>query len=264
MERLINFRDFGGYPTTDGRRVKTGYLYRSGRVDRASRRDRETLHALGVKTLIDLRSPKERKRAIRLWPGARVVSLPMPFDELTRERLKPLLFRRDVQDAVYDMVEGVYADTVDHSCAQVGALFALLRQPEVYPVLIYCRAGRDRTGFISLIIQLALGVSVEDVTAEYLRSNADLLPQARRAATLLKTLSLGLLSMQSLHAVVASQERYIRAVIGKIEGEYGGVMGYLAQCGVGLEDVTMVKDVLLETSGSLTDLAQIITSSSAS
>ena len=244
MERLINFRDFGGYPTADGRRVRTGYLYRSGHVDQASRRDRETLHALGIKTVIDLRSAKERKRVARLWPGARIVSLPMPFDELTRERLKPLLFRRDVQDAVYDMVESVYADTVDHSCPQVEALFALLRQPEVYPVLVHCRAGRDRTGFVSAVIQLALGVGVEDVVTEYLRSNADLLPQARRAATLLKTLSLGLLSTQSLHAVVASQERYIRAVIGKIEDEYSGIVGYLAHCSVGAETVSTVREVL--------------------
>jgi len=258
MERLINFRDFGGYPTVDGRWVKTGYLYRSGRVDQASRRDRETLHALGIKTLIDLRSPRERKRAIRLWPGARVVSLPMPFDELTRERLKPLLFRRNVQEAVYAMVEGVYADTVAHSCAQVRALFALLQQPEVYPVLIYCRAGRDRTGFISIVIQLALGVATEDIVAEYLRSNASVLPQARRALALFKVLSLGLFPTQSLYALFASQERYARTVIRKIADDYGGIGGYLARCGVNDKDVATVKDAL---SGSLTDLARIITSS---
>jgi len=244
MERLINFRDFGGYSTADGRRVKTGCLYRSGSVDQTSQRDRETLHALGIKTLIDLRSLKERKREARLWPGIRVVSLPMPFDEITRQRLKPLFFRRDVQTVVYDMVESVYLDTVDHSCSQVGVLFSLLQRPDVYPVLIHCRAGRDRTGFISAVIQLALGVSVDDVTAEYLRSNASRLPQIRRTATLLKMFSLGQLPTQSLHAVVASQERYIRAVIDKIKDEYGGIAGYLAHCGVSAGAVATVREVL--------------------
>lgn len=247
MERLINFRDFGDYPTVDGQRVKTGYLFRSGRVDRASRRDRECLHALGIKTVIDLRSAKERRGADHLWPGARVVWLPMPFDEITRERLKPLLFRRNVRAAVYDMVEGVYIDTVDHSCSQVAMLFALLRQPEVYPVLIHCRAGRDRTGFVSIVIQLALGVPVEDAVREYLRSDAYVLPQARRAVRLFKALSLGLFKAQSLRAVFTSQERYARTVIGKIEAEYGGIAGYLAQCGVGAKDVSVIKVILLET-----------------
>ncbi len=248
MERLINFRDFGGYPTADGRRVKTGCLYRSGSVDQASRRDREMLHALGVKTLIDLRSPKERKRALRLWPGARVVSLPMPFDELTRDRLKPLLFRRDVRTAVYDMVESVYVDTVDHSCAQLSALFTLLQQPEVYPVLIFCRAGRDRTGFIGAVIQLALGVRAEDVTAEYLRSNAALLAQARRAPRALQILTLGRFAADNLRAVFTSQERYLRTVIGKIEGEYGGIVEYLDQCGIAERQLAAVKGYLLERS----------------
>jgi protein-tyrosine phosphatase len=250
MERLINFRDFGGYPTVDGRRVKVGYLYRSGRVDRASQRDREHLHELGIKTIVDLRSARERKRApsrpARLWLGVRVVSLPMPFDKITRERLKPLFFRRDVRTAVYDMVDGVYADTVDSSCPQVAALFALLQQPEVYPVLVHCRAGRDRTGFISMIIQLALGVRIEDIVLEYLRSDAYVLPQARRAVRLFKALSLGLFKAQSLRAVFASQERYAHTVIGKIENEYGGIAGYLARCGVSAEVVAAVIDVLLE------------------
>ena len=245
MERLINFRDFGGYSTTDGRRVKTGYLYRSGHVDQASRRDREHLHALGVKTLIDLRSPRERKRALRLWPGARVISLPMPFDEITRQRLKPLFFRRDVQTAVYEMVESVYIDTVDHSCSQVAALFTLLQNPDVYPILVFCRAGRDRTGFVSIMIQLALGVAIEDIVGEYLRSNAYILPQARHAVKWLQALSLGLFPTQSLHAVFASQERYARTIIRKIEAEYGGIDGYLARCGVGAEALSAIKDILV-------------------
>jgi len=243
MEKLINFRDFGGYPTADGRHMKTGCLYRSGRVERASQRDLETL---GIKTLIDLRSAKERKRAVRLWPGARVVWLPMPFDELTRERLKPLLFRRDVQTAVFDMVNGVYADTVDHSCSQLAALFTLMQQPDVYPVLIHCRAGRDRTGFVSAVIQMALGVGVEDVVEDYLRSNVYYLPQVRHALTALRIISSGLFRAENLCAVFTSQERYMRTVIGKIEGEYGGIAGYLARCGIEDRKLEGLKGLLLE------------------
>ena len=32
MSGTPNFRDFGGYPTADGGRVKWGYLYRSGQL----------------------------------------------------------------------------------------------------------------------------------------------------------------------------------------------------------------------------------------
>jgi protein-tyrosine phosphatase len=143
-------------------------------------------------------------------------------------------------------VEGVYIDTVDQSCSRVAALFTLLQQPDVYPVLIHCRAGRDRTGFISIVIQLALGVRIEDIVGEYLRSDAYVLPQAHRAVKVIKAVSLGLFKAQSLRAVFASQERYAHTVIGKIEGEYGGIAAYLAQCGVSTESVAAVKDILLE------------------
>jgi len=151
-----------------------------------------------------------------------------------------------VRTAVFDMVESVYADTVDHSCSQLAALFTLLQQPEVYPVLIHCRAGRDRTGFVSAVIQLALGVQTEDVVTEYLRSNALLLPQARRAPRVLQIITLGLFSADNLRAVFTSQERYMSTVIGKIEGEYGGITRYLGQCGIAAWQLEALKGLLLE------------------
>jgi protein-tyrosine phosphatase len=160
--------------------------------------------------------------------------------------LMPLLFKRDVYAGVLDMVDGVYADTVDHSCPQLAALFTLMQRPEVYPVLIYCRAGRDRTGFISAVIQLALGVGTEDVLQDYLRSNAYLLPQARRTLAALRIISLGLFPAENLRAVFASQERYMRTVIGKIEGEYGGIAAYLGRCGIDVRKIETLKALLVE------------------
>lgn len=249
MNAIINFRDFGGYPTVDGKRVKKGWLYRSGTVVHASRRDLAMLQSLGIKTLVDLRSARERKREMHLWPGARLVSLPMAFDELTRERLKPLFFKRGAEGAVVDMIAGVYRETVDRSCPQLAELFRLLLMPEVYPMLIFCRAGRDRTGFVSTVIQLALGVGVEDVVADYVRSNAYFLPQARRAVAALKIVSLGLLPTQNLRAVFTSQERYIRSVMGGIEEKYGGIEAYLEWCGVSPQDLEVLKGLLLESDG---------------
>lgn len=245
MNVIINFRDFGGYPAEGGRRLKKGWLYRSGTVNKAGRRDPAMLQSLGIKTLVDLRSARERKREVRLWPGARLISLPMAFDELTRERLMPLLFKRGAEGAIIDMIEGVYRETVDRSCPQLTELFRLLALPEVYPVLIFCRAGRDRTGFVSAVIQLALGVGAEDVVADYLRSNAYFLPQARRALAVLRVVSLGLSPTQNLRVVFTSQERYIRSVMGRIEEKYGGIQAYLERCGVSAQAVEALKELLL-------------------
>ena len=62
FEKTINCRDLGGYPTQDGRWVRCGLIFRSGgSIAPAARRDRELFHAMGLKAVLDLRSPGEQK-----------------------------------------------------------------------------------------------------------------------------------------------------------------------------------------------------------
>ena len=62
MQGIHNFRDYGGYETGDGGRVRTGLLYRSGQHVEAEDDDLAALDALGIKTVIDLRGISERER----------------------------------------------------------------------------------------------------------------------------------------------------------------------------------------------------------
>jgi len=240
----INFRDFGGVRTTTGSTIKQGALYRSGAP--AQPGALAALQAVGIRTLIDLRSRQERGRALPRWPDAALASLPMDFDRSVQRRIIFALLRRDAVSAVYRIVEGVYRETVDQARPQIAGLFRLLSDPGAYPAVIFCRAGRDRTGFAVAVVQLALDVAAEDVVAEYLRSNAFLLPQAQRAVAMLQRLPWGPRPARILRAVFDSQERYIRSVIGKIEEDYGGIAGYLRACKIEGETVEVMKKLLLE------------------
>jgi hypothetical protein len=55
-----NFRDCGGYETTDGGRVRWGRLYRSGLMTRLSPAAAAQVQALGVRAVCDLRRTAER------------------------------------------------------------------------------------------------------------------------------------------------------------------------------------------------------------
>jgi len=46
LDSVLNLRDFGGYPTADGRRIVRGRLYRSAHHGRATPTDLEALAAL--------------------------------------------------------------------------------------------------------------------------------------------------------------------------------------------------------------------------
>src|SRR5690348_15840164 len=59
VEGVINFRDMGGYHTANGKRVRTGLLYRSGALDGITEKGVAKLQELGIELICDLRSDEE-------------------------------------------------------------------------------------------------------------------------------------------------------------------------------------------------------------
>lgn len=56
-----NFRDVGGLPTEDGRRVRFGVLFRSGHLAHATDEDAAFLDSLGLHTIFDFRNASDQK-----------------------------------------------------------------------------------------------------------------------------------------------------------------------------------------------------------
>ena len=79
LDGQSNFRDMGGYETTDGKRVKWNQLYRSGELPRLSDNDVARLEKLGIITVINFLTEDEIKARgeDRLPPDVREISLPI-------------------------------------------------------------------------------------------------------------------------------------------------------------------------------------------
>jgi len=67
LANCLNLRDFGGYETLDGRRVREGMLYRSGALSKLDARDHEIVAGLGIKLICDLRQDDERVAEPSNW-----------------------------------------------------------------------------------------------------------------------------------------------------------------------------------------------------
>ena len=62
LEGVYNFRDYGDYAAANGKRLKSGKLFRSAAHGHATDADLATIADLGIKVVVDLRRPSERKR----------------------------------------------------------------------------------------------------------------------------------------------------------------------------------------------------------
>jgi len=176
FEGVGNFRDYGGYATEDGRRVKTGKLYRSAHHGRATDADLEAIAALGIDVVVDLRRPGERDRE----PSRRHASFAGqviandigdaggddPWQAFLRASdLSPESFR-DYLAAYYRNApfEPRYVDLYSR-------YFRTLAETDG-AVLIHCAAGKDRTGILAALTHHLLGVPREEILADFLLTNA--------------------------------------------------------------------------------------------
>jgi protein-tyrosine phosphatase len=246
MLNRINFRDYGGGMTSGGKRMRKGLLYRSGILQKLSPADRKHLESLNIQNVVDLRSMEEQEKKPADLPGKNKVSLPCAIDKITRDRLKPLIMKRDANHKIIDVIDSVYHDMVVIMLDPMVSLIRLIITPGALPVMIHCRAGKDRTGFAAALIQWYLGMDREEIIHEYLRSNAFMMPRIARIFKRARLLTIGLLPKGNLQAAFEVREKYMDTVMNRIEKEYGGIENYLLSGGLTPDELNQLKATLLE------------------
>jgi protein-tyrosine phosphatase len=180
LERVTNFRELGGLPTSTGRRVKAGFVFRSGHWGRASDEDVEHLGKLGVGLVVDFRSEKDcaHEGEDRLPTGCQQLSL-AASDPAGATDTRELIMSGDIETlrehfggdrADAFMERGARRLVLDHT-EVYAAFLSRLAEPECPRALFHCSAGKDRAGWAASSLLLALGVPVEHVSEHYLVSN---------------------------------------------------------------------------------------------
>lgn len=240
FEGIRNFRDLGGYPAAGGRRVRPGTVYRSGHLVRATQGDIAKLMGLGLNTVIDLRNDRdlELDGHDADIPGARAVRLPLT-DPAAGSSLGELLARADEaelsarfgEDKLRRRLTGVYRRELVGRTEVLRRVFDLLLDDGIAPVVVHCSAGKDRAGWVSALLLLALGVEEDAVMADYLLSNDP------GRMYLVQMPDGSLLPPDSLHPLVRplfeARPEYLRAAFEAVDEGWGDMDTYLHD-GIGL------------------------------
>lgn len=234
-EACYNARDVGGYPAGVGRRTRWGRFVRSDNLCRLSAAGQAALVAAGVRTVIDLRSAFE----LRIDP--------CPFEPARAGLGAPAYLHLPVLDPAApaeteaieraESVAAMYAAILAHGRARLATILRAVVEAPPGGVLVYCHAGKDRTGLVTALVLAVAGVPAAAVAEDYALSDGYLQPwydeQLRTAANdaMRRRLAQYLRSASN-----AARPETMQATLAHLDQYYGGPQTYLRAAGLAEED----------------------------
>jgi len=231
LPSIENFRDFGGFQTASGKRMKRGRLYRSAAQHMATDEDLAALAELNLGVIVDLRHPSERKVEVcRRWPGFSAEVIDNGWEETFPswvERLKDQIptveLLRKWKRAWYSQM-ATEPGRFDLFARCLAALADTDR-----PMLIHCSAGKDRTGVLVALVQYVAGVGWDHIVADFVRSNDEAMFRLRapgvRAS--LERISGADPDAATVRAAMAVEADYLEIAFDGMVSRYGSVDAYL-------------------------------------
>ena len=230
MQGTPNFRDFGGYPTVEGRQVKWGFLFRSGQLSSLSDQDVDLLASLELDLICDFRRVEEQEGDPSRLPAIkapRIASLPIIPGSNSRffEQAEGQMADRQ---AMFDFMVEINRDFAEAQTATYARMFQEILSVQDARFLVHCAAGKDRTGFAAAIVLMALGVSRDVVMRDYMLTGQFFHPdremdRLRRKYQMLSMEAASILPMLEVH------EDYLARALLAIEQSYPSTEVYLQE-----------------------------------
>jgi protein-tyrosine phosphatase len=255
FDGIINFRDIGGHPASDGRRMRAGRFFRSGHLAHATDDDLATLVRMGISTILDLQDPGDVAvhGEDRIPTGATLRRVPNPVEQDEVGAILRLVNLGSAAEISEAFPPGSAYTLMMESCAgwptdpgRSCQARAVIRHVILHsnPVLIHCGAGKDRAGFVSAVLQLAAGVDDETIVTDYLRSNDS---RVNHNNDVLDSLVRRGVSTDLLLPLMVQHEDYIRRFLASLRETWGEMDHYLSH-GLGLEvdEIAALRERLLD------------------
>jgi protein-tyrosine phosphatase len=252
FEGIANFRDLGGYVTSEGQQVKWGTLYRAGTFADATTTDLDGLQKLQLTMLIDFRSSAEKEEEPNRLPDPtpfKVVEIPT-LDDGNKAMVGEIMSRIesgnfDGFDPNLTMLQANRQFATEFT-PQFKQFVQTILEANGAPVVWHCSAGKDRTGFAAAILLRILGVPQDTVMRDYMASK-QLALEARKSQLLLLRVFKGKEAADKLAVLMGVEQAWLEAAFDEINIHWGSFDQYVSD-GLGLSaaDIDQLRSHLLE------------------
>lgn len=225
FDGCFNFRDLGGYRTRDGLVVRSRRLFRADGPHALTDADGAMLRTLSVTTVLDLRTVDEAaERGHYAAVVPHVVTHPLPMMDVLPEM--------DALESWADpaVVAARYREMLESGHESICEALAILTDPDTFPALLHCSAGKDRTGILSAIVLGILGVPDDTIIDDYALSGPAMVlliehlhrtfPDARERLD------------RVAPAMLAADPQSMQRFLATLRAEHGSFEGYVSDLGM--------------------------------
>ena len=246
MDGAHNTRELGGYTTTDGQTVKWGMLFRSDKLSDIPDIDKEYLQNLGIKRIVDFRSEDEKSEDPDKIPeGINYVEMPIRVDGAMRTKIEAVLRGETDREVKSFLIDANKEFVTSYTDVYEGFLRALIDNGS--PTLFHCTAGKDRAGFAAAITLIALGVSKEDVIADYMKTNTYTAERIEEVLGQIELMSLYQTDAEVLRPLLGVEQEYIETAFKTAEDKYGSLENFIREgLNISDEDIQKLRSQFLE------------------
>lgn len=238
---LANTRDLGGLPTKHGiivpkRLIRSGFLAFAAPESIAFLTDE-----MNLRTVVDFRTAAElRDKPDPVIPGVTAIHNPIlrsltngisreeegqtPIQQLTREIA-------DLGITAEQFMANLYVSMVrdEFSQQQYGKFFDILLAAETGATLWHCSVGKDRVGLGTAMLEVALGVSPDDVMDDYLATQANVQDHIDRDAALVEQATGDKNAVVTVRALNGVMPSYLNTSFAVMAELCGSVDAYLTE-----------------------------------
>jgi len=259
MESVLNFREMGGLPTVDGGTIRHGRLFRSGHWSQPTDGDLAKLAEYDLAAVIDFRADIDREGdggPDRLPDGPDYLQMPMSDVDAVGEGLRETLMSGD--QALID--ERFGNGRADELASEFVTNLAMMEQhQETFgrflrtvadvtardrALMWHCSAGKDRAGWASTLVGMALGVEEDALVEHYEASNIHRPVEDRLAYYAERGID-----AEIMRPFLMVHGDYLRNGLQVVDATWGSREAYLDEAlGFGPEAVAQLRERLIVTS----------------